>query len=87
MFFSKKPEVRITLNGDKAHVQLKNIIPSQVVISLFSAIHQCAKMINVDPRFLMNKIIECDKQIQKDKAEKAKRLKREQFNAGLRPTP
>lgn len=86
-FFRKDPELRIKLRGDKALVELRRIVPSQVVIALFSAIHQCAKMMNVDPRFLMNKIVECDKQIAKDKKQKEKDLRRDEFNAGIRPTP
>ena len=87
MFFSKTPEIRIKLKGDKAHVELRHIIPSQVVIALFSAVHQSARLMKVDPRFLMNQIIECDKKIQKDKKKKEKELRRNEFNAGLRPTP
>lgn len=87
MFFSKTPKITIELKDDKAHVSLNHIIPSQVVVALFSAVHQCAKMLNVEPRFLMNKIIECDKQIDKDKRQKEKQARRNEFNAGLRPTP
>lgn len=66
--FFKKPSVKAKLvnKGTQVKVNFDHATPDQIMTMLFITIQEFAKNMKVDPRYLMNKIIDLDKTIIKN---------------------
>lgn len=75
--FFFKPKIKATLirGGTAVKVAVKNATNEQTVIILFLAIKQIAKGLGMEQRQLMNRLIDLDKTIVREK----NRLKKEMY--------
>lgn len=75
--FFFKPKIKATLiRGDTAvKVAVKNATSEQIIIILFLTIKQIAKSLGMEQRQLMNRLIDLDKTIVREK----NRLKKEMY--------
>jgi hypothetical protein len=80
MIFFTKPKIRIKLvnGGKQVKVKFINANADQTMTMLFIAVQEFAKTMKVEPRFMMNKIIDLDKTIvrSKKREEKSTRYKK-----------
>ena len=73
----KKPTIkgRLVSGGDKAKVDLININKSQQFILLHMIIKQIAAGMKVDQRYVLNRLIDMDKEILKARKSEVKQAK------------
>lgn len=72
--FLFKPKLTATLikGGTQARVKAKHMKPDELLILMYMTINQVASYLKMDRRQLMNKIIDLDKIISRDKKKKEK---------------
>lgn len=75
--FLQKPTIKSKLlkGGKEAKITLSNVTAEQTMILLFMTMKQIAISMGIEPRHLMNKVIDLDKTVIKNKKveEKAQR--------------
>lgn len=85
--FLFKPTIKSKLvkGGEYAEVTLKNATPRETYLLLYLTMCDLASRLNMEPRALMNKVIDLDKQltklqkIQKKEAYRQKHIKRHEL--------
>lgn len=75
--FLRKPTIKARLveGGAKAKVQLLNINKQQQVILIFMIIKQVAAGLGMDTRYVLNRLIDMDKGIVKQRKEEERQAK------------
>lgn len=75
--FLRKPTIkaRLTNKGEKAKVDLINITKHQQFVLLHMIVKQIANGMNMDHRYVLNRLIDMDKQIIKGRKEEERQAK------------
>lgn len=77
----RKPTIKAQLinKGTQAKVVFTNVASDQVMILLFMTMKQIAKSLGMEPRALMNRVIDLDKSIVKAKKDEEKEARRQSY--------